>query len=399
MTLIIAFGATLIVAVLLSERIHQTVLSTTVLFLGVGFLLGPGVTGWVELKPTDPLVKEFARLALFSILFVEAMDFTVRELAGSWRLPSRALLLGMPLTVLLVALLGHWLLGLPWIIGLLLGAILSPTDPVFAAALLERESVPLRLRRLLSIESGLNDGLALPMVMVLLGLAHHEETHLGWLLLEVVGGVAIGVAVPWLSLRMARWSFFGVRPQVAPLGVLAMAILLWGLQPLLQFNEYLAAFAAGVTVATVNPRAAERFCPLGNHVSEAAKLAAILIFGTLLTPALFHQVSGMGYLFAFLVLVAIRPLALALAFLFSRLTRREWLAAAWFGPKGFASVVYALLAYEAVPHGDRLFQLVALVTAASMVAHSSTDIVVARTFREEEQRRPPGDEVPAGDRR
>lgn len=395
MTLLLAFSLTLLVAVLLSERGHRTVLSATVLFLAVGFMLGPGVTGWVALQPSDPVVKQFARLALFSILFVDAMDFTVHELVGSWRLPSRALLLGMPVTVLLVALLGHWLLGLPWLIALLLGAILSPTDPVFAAALLDRESVPLRLRRLLSIESGLNDGLALPLVMVFLELARQDSMHPLSLLLAVGGGVVIGVALPWIYLRLERLSFFGFHRKDEALGILGVALLLWALQPLLHFNEYLASFAAGVTVATVNRDAARRFSPLGRQVAEAVKLMAILIFGTLLTPALFTHVGGKSYLFAFIVLVAIRPLALALSFLSRRLTRREWLAAAWFGPKGFASVVYALLAYGSVRNGDRLFELVALVTAASMVAHSSTDVLVARTFRQEEQRAAAEGEVPA----
>lgn len=112
-----------------------------------------------------------AELALFSVLFTDGMRVGWRDLRSAWREPGRALLLGLPLTVLVTAVLAHVVAGLPWLHAFLVGAVLAPTDPVFAAAIVGREEVPRRLRHLLNVESGVNDGLVLPVVLVLLAAA------------------------------------------------------------------------------------------------------------------------------------------------------------------------------------------------------------------------------------
>jgi sodium/hydrogen antiporter len=143
-------------------------------------------------------------------------------------------------------------------------------------------------------------------------------------------------------------------------------------------------------VATVGPEVRREFHGFGDTITELLKLAALLVFGALLSPQLFAEIPLGGYLFAVLALVVVRPAAIGLALLGSRIARREWVAAAWFGPKGFASVVYGLLILTAaVPGGEEMFQLIALVVVASILAHSSTDVLVARWFREEGARSRP----------
>ena len=161
MVAVLAFGIVLLLAVLVSDLAHRSVLSTAVLFLVAGFVLGPGMAGVIALSPDHPVVTTFAELALFTVLFTDGMRTSIRDLAAAWSLPGRALLFGMPLTLLCTAAAAHWVVSIPWPESLLMGAVLSPTDPVFAAAIVGREEVPERLRRLLNVESGLNDGLAL----------------------------------------------------------------------------------------------------------------------------------------------------------------------------------------------------------------------------------------------
>ncbi|MGH9066201.1 MAG: cation:proton antiporter, partial [Acidimicrobiales bacterium] len=175
MTLLLVFAVTLLGAVLLSALAHRSVLSTAVLFLVVGAVAGPGLIGWIAVYPSDDLVRVLAELALFSVLFTDGMAARTSELRRAWRLPGRALLFGLPLTLGAIAVLAHYLAGLSWLEASLLGAVLSPTDPVFAAAIVGREEVPARLRQLLNVESGLNDGLALPVVVVLLAIV--ASTH------------------------------------------------------------------------------------------------------------------------------------------------------------------------------------------------------------------------------
>lgn len=377
--LLLAFAATLLVAVLVSERAERSVLSTAVLFLVAGIVLGPGLVGAVPLEPGDPLVSSLAELALFAVLFTDGMRIGLSDLLSAWRLPGRALLLGMPLTFAFTAVLAHAVAGLPWLEAFLLGAALSPTDPVFAAAIVGREEVPQRLRRLLNVESGLNDGLALPVVIVLIDVVSRTEVEPFALLGELAAGVAIGVVIPWVAIRLEASRFLSARPGHEPLTGVAIGLLVFALADLTHANLFLAAFAAGVTAATMSEALTSAFHQVGDLIAELLKLAALLVFGALISPTFLGEISLSGYVFAALALLAVRPAALGIALVRSDLPAQQRAAAAWFGPKGFASVVYGLLILEAgMARSDELFHLVAVVVAASILAHSSTDVLVAR---------------------
>jgi NhaP-type Na+/H+ or K+/H+ antiporter len=383
-TLLVAFAAVLLLAVLVSSLAHRTILSTAVVFLVAGFVLGDGVTGLVPLSPGDDIVATLAELALFSVLFTDGMRVGWADLRSAWKLPGRALVLGLPLTLLVTAALAHWVAGLGWIESLLIGAVLAPTDPVFAAALVGDERVPGRLRHLLNVESGVNDGLALPFVIVLIALASgSSDLHLPELAGELAIGLVIGVAVPYIAIRLERTRFFSASTAYEPLNAVAIGLLVLALGKATHGNLYLAAFAAGVTVATSGHRQRESFEEFGELVAELFKLAALLVFGALISPAFLADIPVTGWIFAVLALIVARPVALALSFLGSRLGAREQIAVAWFGPKGFASVVYGLLVLDSqIDAADQVFHLVALTIVISILAHSSTDVVVARWFDE-----------------
>jgi NhaP-type Na+/H+ or K+/H+ antiporter len=264
----------------------------------------------------------------------------------------------------------------------LVGAILAPTDPVFAAAIVGNDKVPARLRQLLNVESGVNDGLALPFVVVLLAVAaDSDDLHLAAIGGELLLGIAIGIVVPLVAIRLERTRLFAVSPQYEPLNAVAIGLLVLALGKTTHGNLFLAAFAAGVTVATVGRTQREAFEQFGELIAEILKLAALLVFGALLAPAFFGDFGWREWLFAILALVLARPVALWVSFLGAGLDRREQLAAMWFGPKGFASVVYGLLVVAAgIPAADEVFALVALTIVLSILAHSSTDVLVARSF-------------------
>lgn len=381
MVLVLVFAGTLLAAVLLSGLAERTVLSTAVLFLVVGFLAG-GVADFLTLHPEDSLTTRLAELALFAVLFTDGMRLEVRDLTYAWRLPGRALLLGLPLTLLFTALLAHFVVGLPWAPSFLVGAVLSPTDPVFASALVGREEVPLRLRRLLNVESGVNDGLALPIVVVLLALVSRQEVEAVTIAEELALGVVIGVVVPWIALRLERARLFDLTESYEPLYAFSVGLLVLALAHVTHANLFLAAFSAGITVVSVSPRFRDAFHQFGELLTELLKLAAILVFGALISPALLVETGPAGYAFALLALFVVRPLALAVSFLGARIGLREFAAAAWFGPKGFASVVYGLLVLKSgVDLSEEMYHLIAVVVAASILLHSSTDVVVARRFR------------------
>jgi NhaP-type Na+/H+ or K+/H+ antiporter len=392
MALVLAFGVVLLVSVSLSGVAARTVLSTALMFLLAGALIGQGGFGLVDIPSDGPFVTGLADLALFTVLFVDGQRAGLPALREGWRLSGRALGLAMPLTMVGIALPAHYLAGLDWSTAFLIGAILSPTDPVFASAIVGREDVPLRLRRLLNVESGLNDGLALPFVLIFIATATHSETHLGEVALELVAGLALGVVVPALVVLAWRWRILTAEPRLQALGPMAIAVILYAACHLTHANPYLAAFAAGSTIATLDRVAAERFEHFGDLLSETTKFAALLVFGALITPERITHLTVGDWAVAVIAILLVRPAAMLLSLLRTTLPGRERSVAAWFGPKGFASVVYGLLAVQAgIPSGDHVFDLVAVTIALSIVLHSSTDVPVAKALRVE-----PPDNLPCG---
>ncbi|BBL77257.1 cation:proton antiporter [Methylomagnum ishizawai] len=387
----LSYAALLLVAVLLSGLAERSVLSTAVLFLAGGFALGEGGLGVIALRPDDPPVAVLADLALFSVLFSDGMRISFRDLATAWHLPGRALLLGMPLTMGITAVFAHALVGLGWVEAFLVGAVLGPTDPVFAVAIVGREEIPARLRHLLRVESGLNDGLALPIVLVILARLRSVDAGSGQLVAEILSGALLGVAVPWAAVGLERACLFRVSREYQPLFALAVGLLVLSLSRVLGVNEYLAAFAAGITLTSVGVAWRDGFLATGEQIAEVLKLLALMAFGALISPGFFRETAPASYLFACAALFVARPLALHIALLGSPLDGRERWVAAWFGPKGFASVVYGILILKAaIPGASHLFHLVALVIAGSMVAHSSTDVLIARWFHRSARRKDTG---------
>jgi sodium/hydrogen antiporter len=381
MGLLLAFAATLMIAVLVSALAQRSVLSTAVLFLGAGFLLGPGMLGVIDVRAGDDVVLRLAELALFSVLFTDAMHAGIGDLRAVWQLPGRALLFGMPLTFAGIAVLCRLLTNLTWAESCLVAAVLTPTDPVFAEAIVGRLEVPYRLRQLLNVESGLNDGLALPVVLVLISIVSTTASSTPKVLGQLALGVAIGMVVPYLALGVESLPVFGAAGRYQPLNAFAIGLLVLGLCEVTHANAFLAAFAAGSTVASVSPPARESFQGFGELLTELLKLAAVGVFGALVTPDLLRGTPVGGYVLALALLVVIRPGALVLSLFGARMDRKEWAVAAWFGPKGFASITYGLLVLQSdALRAQQMFDIVAVATAISIVAHSSTDLPIARLF-------------------
>lgn len=387
---LLAFSVTLLIAILISGYANRTILSTTVLFLVAGFILGHGMLGVISLEPGDPAVATLSEIALFTVLFTDGQQIGIKDLRKAYRLPGRALFFGMPLTFGITAVLGVWVAGLSWPEAFLVAAVLAPTDPVFASAIVGRVEIPYRLRHLLSVESGLNDGLALPVVLILIASVGGPGVDFPTLKVDLAAGVAIGIGIPLIVRLLAALPFFGATKLYTVLAPIATGFLVFGVTAVVGANPYLAAFSAGITIASVSPRAREAFREFGEIVSELVKLFAVLIFGALITPAILKEVPLSGYIFAVALLVVARPIGVQLALLRSELGWQERLTASWFGPKGFASVLYGLLVLESgASNAAVLFHLIVIAIAVSIVAHSSTDVPIAAAFARLEKE-PPG---------
>ena len=385
------FGVALLLAVATSDLASKSPLSSTSVFLAVGLVAGP--LGLDVIDVPGKVVEGTAVVALFTILFTDGQVAPWPVLRRNWGPSASALLLGMPLTLGLIAALAHWVTGLPWAPALVLGAVLAPTDPVFASALVGRHDVPKPVRNLLNIESGVNDGLALPAVLVLVGFAGGDpagrSVDLWTLLLQLGAGVVLGIALPVAAWLLYRAPHLGTVKSMRPLGHVAIAVILFGACQLTSANPFLAAFAAGSTIATLEIDATDAFRHTGERLSELLQGAALLAFATLFGPGLFSTAGALGFLFAALVIVVSRPVPVFGVLVGTRLSIRQRLSVAWFGPKGFASVAYAaIVAFSHMDDAEKVVALTAVTVLVSALAHSSTDLLVAQKLAEEKRRSP-----------
>lgn len=382
MNFLLFFAITLFVAVLISGLARRSILSTAVLFLVAGFAASPWMFNEGRAAQTH-LLDMMAQFALFSVLFTDGMRTGgLHELQTSFRVPGRMLFIGMPLTLGGIGLLAHFLVKMSWIYSFLIAAVLSPTDPVFVAAIFLFDEIPRRVKYLLNVESGLNDGLALPVIMLLLPFTggHHES--ISKIVGELLFGVGIGVVIPWIGIVLERSRFFEAVGPFQPLNAFALGLLVLGVALASGANLFLAAFAAGVSVATFSQAVRNAFQQFGELITELLKLAALLTFGALIAPRLFVPIPAREYIFVLLAVFVMRIPAVWISLLGTGLGNRDKLAVGWFGPKGFASVVYGIMIFNlGSPPAQHAAHLVALAVTASIIVYSSTDILVGRWFQ------------------
>ena len=200
-TTVLVFAVLLVLGALLSGVAHRSFLSLTALFVVAGFVLGDGGLKVIHFDARGPFDTDLAVIALVVILFRDGLEVEGEMLQRAWRLPLRKLVLAMPITCVLIALVTHALTSLSWGQSFLLGALLSPTDPVLSSAVVTNPRVPRIIRHSLNLESGLNDGLALPAVLAFAAVVADQSGFVWWrFVLEDIGlGLAFGVAIGFIA--------------------------------------------------------------------------------------------------------------------------------------------------------------------------------------------------------
>lgn len=375
-------GALLVGGALVSGIAHRTFLSLTAVFVVVGFLLGDGVLGVLVLDPGSRFVVDLAEVALIVLLFRDGLEVEGEMLQREWRLPLRKLAVGMPITAGLVALAAHAFTDLSWTEAFLLGALLSPTDPVLSSAVVTNPRVPRVVRHSLNLESGLNDGLALPPVLALiaaLGASKGDFDVLTFVVQDIglglVYGIAIGLAASYLLPRPRRLEDSGIPSHQLALFGLGVAFLTYGLTVLEPHgNGFIAVYVAAIALGIRRPDLRATFEQRSDDIVELVKLGVFVVFGSLLT---FGGLFGDGWAAVAIVVVTLllaRPVAIFVSLAGTRLGWPVKAFMAWFGPKGVATMTFSILVLgSGLVQGERIFNLAALVVFVSVIAHSTTD--------------------------
>ena len=377
----LVFGGLLVIGALGSGLTRRSFLAMTPLFLLAGFLLGEGGLGVLDFSARSGFVTQLAEVALIVILFRDGLEVDGEMLQSSWRVPARKLVVAMPITAGIVAVATHAVIGLDWTQAFLVGALLSPTDPILSSSVVTNPRVPRLVRHSLNLESGLNDGLALPPVLALTAALSLDTTDFVWwkFVLQDVGlgllyGVVIGYAAAWL-LPSGSYAREAMPAHQRSLYALGVAFATFGLADLLLHgNGFIAVFVCAITLGIRRPDVRHYVADRAADVVEIVKLGVFVVFGSLLTlSGLFGDGWGAVAVVVVTLLLA-RPIAVWIALAGTGVDTATKAFMAWFGPKGVATVTFSLLVLgESIPGGEQIFNLTALVVVCSVFVHSFTD--------------------------
>jgi NhaP-type Na+/H+ or K+/H+ antiporter len=380
----VAVAAAVFLWAVVSARLEHADLTGPVVFTGVGAALAG--LGLVHGSAAPEQLRPLVEVTLVWVLFSDAARVRVHDLRGDLGRVLRLLGLGLPLSVLagwglaaaLFPSLGLWL-------ALLVGAALAPTDAALGLPVVTNSVVPASVRRLITVESGLNDGIATPVVLVAIAGAASAEggTGVGRALVDLAVGAAVGGAVGAVGgallrrLRQRGWA----AEDLTGVAVLALALLAYLTALASGGNGFVAAFCGGMAFgATAGRRGPEELAFL-EQAGTAVSLLVWSAFGGVLVPLAVHALSGTVVLYAVLSLSVVRMLPVALVLLGAGLDRRTVLFVGWFGPRGLASLVFALLALEELgAQADAAVAVIAVTVLLSVLAHGFTAAPLAARY-------------------
>jgi NhaP-type Na+/H+ or K+/H+ antiporter len=386
-------GALLVAGALLSGLARRSFLSLTAVFVLVGLMLGQGGLEVLEIDPRSAFVEDLALVALVLILFRDGLEVEGEMLQRAWHLPLRNLVLAMPITCGIVAVTAKTLTDLSWTQAFLVGALLSPTDPVLSSSVVNNPRVPRVIRHSLNLESGLNDGLALPPVLALTAALGADSDFVWWkfVLQDVALGVGYGLVVGYVASRLLPRG--GALEASIPahqraLYLLGVAFLTYGLTTLPPHgNGVIAVFVCAIVLGVRRPDM-RHYLARSDDIIEIVKLGVFVVFGSLLA---FDSLLGDGWAAVGLVVVTLliaRTVAVWIALAGTGVRSDEKAFMAWFGPKGVATMTFSLLVLsEGIPQGDRIFNLAALAVLCSIVLHGVTDTPGAEWLARRGERR------------
>ncbi len=371
----------------LASRLQRVGLTAPIVFVAAGFVLAEGLE-ILDLALEPHLVKVIAEVTLVWVLFADASLVRPSQFRRDLGMYGRLLGVGLPLTVALGTATALVVLDVDLWAALLIGAALAPTDAALGASVMSNPAVPAKVRRALNVESGLNDGIATPIVLVAIagvaaseGIAGVESPSRA--VLSLLVGVLAGAAVGGLgaaATRLAR-GLGWLSEELAGPAVLTLALLAYTGALLVDGNGFVAAFVGGLVFGGVAGRGGEKEVYFVEQSGALTSMISWLIFGALVVPVIGDSWTPKVLVYAVLSLTVIRMLPVALALTGAGVDRFGVAFVGWFGPRGLASVIFALLAVEDLHDaGNDLVAVIAFTVLLSVVAHGFSAGPLASRF-------------------
>ncbi len=375
---------------LISRRAEKTVVSAPMVFVAFGFLIGDGGLGLLSLDREAPVSHILAELTLILILFTDASRIDLKLLRKEHAIPQRLLLLGLPLCIMagtLVALVVFRTLNI-WE-GLVLAAILAPTDAALGQAVVSSPRVPVRIRQALTVESGLNDGIALPLVLIAICLVAcaHNEGNGYWIrfsTLQVTLGPLVGIAVGYIGGKLveAGRRKNSMTHAFQDLAILGLGLAAFTLAELAHGNGFISVFCAGLVLGNTVRNQCDCLYEFSESEGQLMSLLIFMVFGAAMVPPALEHLSGTTILYAVLSLTLVRMIPVAIAMVGMKLRPSTQLFLGWFGPRGIASILFVLLVLEdaELAAGEQIFSVVVFTVLLSIVAHGMTAVPATQWY-------------------
>lgn len=375
---------------LVSRRLESTIVTGPIVFALAGIALGPTGLGLVGDDLDEGALRFLAEATLVLVLFTDAIRIDLRRLREQAALPGRLLGIGLPLTVALGTALA-WLLldGVDLWDAALIAAILSPTDAALGLAVVESPRVPARIRQAINVESGLNDGLMLPAITILLAFAAAEAgmadpPGAGFVARQVGFGVLVGAVVGWgggrlLDLAASRGWVGGISRQLT---TLAIGVGAYALAELAGGNGFVAAFVAGVAFGHAARDHCDGAYEFAVDEGRLLMLLTFLVFGVAIAGPVVGNPDWRVITYAVASLTVIRMVPVALSLVGTGLGRPTVWFVGWFGPRGLASILFALFILEEaeLPATDRILEVAAWTIFLSILLHGATSHPLAQRY-------------------
>jgi sodium/hydrogen antiporter len=391
--IILILGAVLIFGYgLVSRLADRSPITAPMVFVAIGIIASPLGTGILSVKIDAGLVQIIASVTLVLVLFVDASTISVPSLIRERRLPIRLLLIGLPLTMLLGSIAGFLIFQdmRLWVV-LLMAFILSPTDAALGQAVVTNPAIPERIRRAINVESGLNDGMSLPPILVCIAaLSETGATHSGtdyWinfmlkqLILGPVAGIVVGWFGGWLVDRASRAGWMNETYQ--RLSSVSLAVIAYASAEAMHGNGFMAAFFSGLALGTRTPAVRERIHEFAEAEGQQLALFIFLMLGLILVPVTIHYWDIRSWVYAVLSLTVIRMIPVALSLIGSKLDWPSVSFIGWFGPRGIASILYLLIVVGRIGKSgyEYMLSVIALTVLLSVFLHGLSAVPLAHIY-------------------
>ncbi len=377
--------------------IERTWISGPIVFTGFGILIGPVALDLHTMEIDREMIRTLAELTLAMVLFTDAAGADMKVLRKTGGLPTRLLLIGLPLTILLGF--GFLVLlvdNLSLFAMAVLATMLAPTDAALGKAVVANEAVPDEIRQGLNVESGLNDGICVPVLLVFLALAlGHAGEEGPWtlaakLVIEEIGiGLAVGLVLTYFAVRLfrvARHRHWLTHTWIQ-LPVAALALTCFALAQSLGGSGFIAAFSGGILASIMGTRLSremhDEFLRASEGIGDTLALITWVIFGSAVVGQAVGNFSWMILLYSVLSLSVIRMLPVFLSLMGSGIDTEGKLFIGWFGPRGLASIVFAVIVVNSgLPDSGPLAMTVVCTIMLSIIGHGITANPWARAYGE-----------------